>query len=124
MNSSETRAGARLAFTIYGEPASKANSRQIVTIKGRPAVIKSAKARKYASDAELQVRKVTPLLAGRLRATIRIYYASERPDLDESVILDVLQGRVYVNDRQVRERHTYHGIDKANPRAEIEIEEI
>ena len=33
--------------TIPGEPASKANSRQLVTIHGRPAFIKSAKARAY-----------------------------------------------------------------------------
>ena len=34
-------------FTIIGEPASKANSRQLVTIRGRPAFIKSKKARDY-----------------------------------------------------------------------------
>lgn len=121
MQSSGSRA---FACVIHGEPASKANSRKIVHIHGRPAIIKSDKARKYAADAELQVRKCSPLLSGRLRATIRIYYATERPDLDESVILDVLQGRVYANDRQVRERHVYHGIDRQNPRAEILIEEI
>ena len=33
-----------IKFTIFGEPASKANSRQLVTIKGRPAFIKSKKA--------------------------------------------------------------------------------
>jgi Holliday junction resolvase RusA-like endonuclease len=69
---------------------------------------------------------------------LRIYYASQRPDLDESVILDVLQNRykgkgdarqliqkgVYANDRQVREKHVYHGIDKMNPRTEIEIEPL
>jgi hypothetical protein len=50
---------------------------------------------------------------------IKIYYASERPDLDESVVLDVLQAKfspakdgprqllragVYRNDRQVRKK--------------------
>ena len=34
-------------FVIHGEPASKANSRQLVTIRGRPAFIKSKKARDY-----------------------------------------------------------------------------
>jgi Holliday junction resolvase RusA-like endonuclease len=78
------------------------------------------------------------MLTGPIRMTLRIFYASERPDLDESIILDVLQAKyskaedgkprelvrrgVYVNDRQVRERHVYHAIDKTNPRAEIEIE--
>jgi Holliday junction resolvase RusA-like endonuclease len=76
--------------------------------------------------------------SGPVRATLRIWYATERPDLDESVILDVLQAKtegtgkdrkiirrgVYLNDRQVREKHVFHGIDKAHPRAEIEIEPI
>jgi Holliday junction resolvase RusA-like endonuclease len=53
--------------------------------------------------------------------TIHIYYASQRPDLDESLILDLLQGILYKNDRQVRERHVYHFIDKLNPRTEIWI---
>jgi hypothetical protein len=50
-----------IRFTILGEPASKANQRQIVSMPIR-------------------------------------------------------------NDRQVREKHVYHGIDRKNPRAEIEIE--
>jgi Holliday junction resolvase RusA-like endonuclease len=91
---------------------------------GRPAVIKSRKAREYERTAALQVPVRAALLDGPLRATIRIWYASERPDLDESIVLDVLQGRVYRNDRQVRERHVYHGIDRANPRAEVVIEPL
>ena len=132
-----------IRLTILGEPASKANSRQIVTFgKGdakRAAVIKSQKARSYEHDA---LRQIPPAcrqrLTGPIKLTAKIYYASERPDLDESVILDVLQDRyhgkgdkrvllqsgVYRNDRQVRERHVYHAIDRANPRAEIEIEAL
>lgn len=129
----------KVRFVIIGEPASKANSRQIVVIAGRPKVIKSEKARNYERDALLQIPAAAKLmLAGQLRATIRIWYASERPDLDESVILDVLQAKtegtgkdrkvirrgVYLNDRQVREKHVFHGIDRIQPRAEIEIEQI
>lgn len=129
----------KLRFVILGEPASKANSRRLVTIGGRPAFIKSQKARDYERDALLQIPAAAKLmLAGPLRATIRIWYASERPDLDESVILDVLQAKtegagkdrkvirrgVYLNDRQVREKHVFHGIDRIQPRAEIEIERI
>lgn len=109
---------------ILGEPASKANSREIVMFGRKPAVIKSRKARDYERMASLQVRVLPQLLQGKLRATIRIWYATERPDLDESLILDVLQGRIYENDRQVRERHVYHAIDRKNPRAEIIIERM
>jgi Holliday junction resolvase RusA-like endonuclease len=109
-------------LVVHGEPASKANSRKLVLFGKRPASIKSDKARGYARDFELQVRPIDPLMQGELRMDIWIYYASQRPDLDESLILDLLQGKVYENDRQVRERHVYHHIDKANPRIEVIIQ--
>ncbi len=124
---------------ILGQPASKANSRQLVTIKGRPAFIKSPAARAFERTALLQIQPTAKvMLTGPVRATISIFYASERPDLDESVVLDVLQAKfetqngkrvlvrkgVYLNDRQVREKHVFHGIDKANPRAEVVIEPL
>lgn len=125
----------KVALVILGEPASKANSRQLVRFGKRPASIKSAKARNYERDAQLQIpMSARVMLTGPVRVTLRIFYASQRPDLDESVILDVLQAKrvrgsedferlgVYVNDRQVREKHVYHAIDKTNPRAEIEVE--
>jgi Holliday junction resolvase RusA-like endonuclease len=107
---------------IRGEPASKANSRRIVMFGKRPASIKSEKARDYERAAALQVRTLPRLLEGPLRVSMWILYSTERPDLDPSLILDVLQGRVYANDRQVREMHLYHAIDRHNPRAEIVIE--
>jgi Holliday junction resolvase RusA-like endonuclease len=136
-----------LNFTIFGEPASKANSRQIVTIGGRPSSIKSKKARGYEHDA---LRQIPPAARQRLEGpvcvTLRIFYASERPDLDESIVLDVLQDRwgkaernpfdgkpgprplvqagVYRNDRQVREKHVFHGIDRKNPRTEVIVEPL
>jgi Holliday junction resolvase RusA-like endonuclease len=120
--------GESISFTIAGEPASKANSRQIVMLgKGarrRPAVIKSAKARAYERTAALQIPKLPVLLQGPLAVTIRIWYASERPDLDASVILDVMQGRIYRNDRQCRDLHLLHGIDRANPRAEVTVQPL
>lgn len=115
-----------IELTIHGEPASKANSRQLVTIHGRPAFIKSKKARDYMKAAQMQAALAcgSVLFSGPVRFTATIYYASQRPDLDPSVILDALQGYAYENDRQVREMHLYHAIDKANPRAEIRIEPI
>jgi Holliday junction resolvase RusA-like endonuclease len=112
-----------LSLTIYGEPASKSNSRQLVSIGGRPAVIKSKKALGYAKMFKQQcVRK--KLLEGNVAVHITIYYASRRPDLDESLILDLLQDVAYTNDRQVREKHIYWGLDKINPRCEIRVEQM
>jgi Holliday junction resolvase RusA-like endonuclease len=142
-----------IAFVIRGEPASKANSREIVThrfrntetgqLKVRPMSIKSDKARRYERDALRQIPSVArQRLTGPVRVTLRIFYATERPDLDESIVLDVLQDKwktvkradhdermllqngCYRNDRQVREKHIFHGIDPLNPRAEVMIEPL
>ena len=109
---------------IMGEPASKANSRQIVMFGKRPAVIKSKKAREYVKAFDLQCRPLPVLLEGDLAVHITIYYASRRPDLDESVILDCLQGKIYANDRQVKEKHIYHRLDRDKPRCDIQVWEL
>lgn len=107
---------------VFGEPASKANQRRLVTIRGRPAFIKSAKANDYAKSLQQQARtQIDAPTAEDVRVEMVIYYASRRPDLDESVILDALQGIAYLNDRQVRQREVYWGLDKENPRAVIRI---
>lgn len=134
-----------VAFTIRGEPASKANQRKMVMVnrKGggkRPAFIKSDKARAWADDALLQIPPHVKLnMPGDLVMFIRVFYATELPDLDESVVLDVLQAKftkgahgekvmiragVYLNDRQVRERHVWHRVDKYWPRVEIIVAPI
>jgi len=107
---------------ILGEPASKANSRKIVKFGGVSRLIKSDKARAYAKEFLSQARPIEPLITQDVRITIHIFYASRRPDLDESLILDLLQGVFYVNDRQVKEKHIYWGLDKECPRAEIIVE--
>jgi Holliday junction resolvase RusA-like endonuclease len=129
-----------IAFTIFGEPASKANSRKIANIGGVSRLIKGKKALSYERDALMQI----PIFARQqlkclVSVTMRIFYATERPDLDESLLLDILQDRfrtvkvgdakvrelvqpgVYCNDRQVREKHIYHAIDKRDPRTLIEV---
>lgn len=113
-----------LTLNIFGEPASKANSRRVVKFGNMSRLIKSQKALNYSDVFRQQCQAIDPLMSGDIRMTIKIYYATRRPDLDESLILDLLQGLVYVNDRQVKERHTYWGLDKENPRAEIVIEQI
>ncbi len=110
-------------LTIFGEPASKSNSRRSVTNPktGRSKWIKSAKALSYVEGLYWQVPKITPLLTAILALKVTIFYATERPDLDESLILDGLQGIIYKNDRQVRYKEVIHHIDRKNPRAEIVI---
>ena len=126
-------------FTLYGQAYSKANSRRAVTIGERAAFIKSKEALQYERDA---LRQIPPAARQRIDVPVAVhlwmFYESERPDLDESLVLDVLQDRysgsgekrtliqsgVYRNDRLVREKHVYHRIDSANPRVEVLVEPI
>ena len=113
-----------LSQIIFGEPASKANSRRVVHYGGMSRLIKSKKALTYSDVFKQQCGKLPTLMTGDLRVTLYIFYASRRPDLDESLILDLMQGLIYENDRQVKERHCYWGLDPDNPRAEIIVEKI
>ena len=109
-------------FIIHGEPASKANSRKLVTIKGRPAFIKSEKARKYVKQFEEQCPQMgDSMFLDDVEVEMTVFYASRRPDLDESVILDCMQGFIYKNDRQVKRKIVTWGLDKKNPRSEITV---
>jgi Holliday junction resolvase RusA-like endonuclease len=49
---------------------------------------------------------------------------AEGPDLDESLILDLMQEHVYLNDRQVKQKIIHWQLDKENPRAVIRVYEI
>jgi Holliday junction resolvase RusA-like endonuclease len=114
-----------LFLKIFGEPASKANSRKMVYVRGKPMFIKSAKALAYAKAFKQQcVIAPSEVFECDVAVTIRIWYASRRPDLDESLILDLLQEVAYKNDRQVKEKHIYWELDRENPRCEIEVSEI
>ena len=106
---------------IYGEPASKANSRKIVMFGKRPAVIKSQKARDYVKNFEKQCPKLDTLVTEDLSVEITIFYGSRRPDLDESVILDCMQGFIYKNDRQVKKKIINWALDRDNPRSKIKV---
>ena len=110
-----------LSQTIFGEPASKANSRKIVRYGGVSRIIKSAKALNYVDLFKSQIKPMLRPLVCDVVVTVHVFYASRRPDLDESLILDLLQGNLYLNDRQVKEKHIYWHLDKENPRAIIEV---
>jgi hypothetical protein len=106
---------------IEGEPSSKANSRRLVFRGKHPRIIKSESALQYAKSFDGQTTKQDAPFAGLVGAYMKIYYASRRKDLDESLILDQLQGVAYVNDRQVRLKIIEWAIDPERPRSEITI---
>lgn len=107
---------------VEGEPASKANSRRIVKRGNRIASIKSAKALSYSDAFRMQMPpNMTPYTDGDVKVEIDVWYASRRPDLDISLILDLLQGYAYANDRQAREQHARWHLDPERPRCVIVI---
>lgn len=107
--------------TIIGEPASKANSRKVVLIKGKIRVIKSNKARNYLRLFEQQARVRDPLFEEDVAVGMHIVYKSRRPDLDESLILDALQGYAYKNDRSVKIKLITWGLNRDQASAEIMV---
>lgn len=113
-----------ITFRILGEPASKANSRKVVRFGNRTAMIKSDKARGYAKIAEAQMPKGIVPTTKDVCVEMVIYYASRRPDLDESLILDLMQGYVYENDRQVKRKIIHWQLDRAKPRTVIRVYEL
>ena len=107
---------------IFGEPASKANSRRIVRRGRRLLSIKSEKALSYADHFRVQAAELDLApLEGDVCVIMDIFYASRRPDLDESLILDLMQGVSYANDRQVKEKHIHWHLDRDCPRCHIYV---
>ncbi len=132
---------APLSFTILGVMESKANSRNIVETAGKLRVIKSAKARAFATACKLQCPKRADLpFTEPVSVTVEAYYPDQRRDLDESALLDALQAYstidkktkmrvvhwpgVWANDRLIRQKHVYHFIDAANPRVIVTVTEL
>ena len=115
---------------------------------------KSDEAKTYERAFRLQIPPAARVMfTGPLKVTIHAYYSWNGPDLECELPMDLMQAEyrripgklraigvgkfeeseaervlvtrgVYENDRQVREKHLIHHIDKANPRAEITVETI
>ena len=106
---------------IIGEPASKSNQRKLVKFGNRPAIIKSDKARAYERKFRDQCPVLDPLVTDDVILACHIFYASRRPDLDESLIMDLLQDYVIKNDRQIKAKIILHGLDRENPHTIIKV---
>jgi hypothetical protein len=110
---------------IYGEPASAKNQRKIVKFGSRPALIKSDKARTYGNVFNDQCPILDSLLEGDLSLRIDVWYASRRPDLAcTDFIQDLLQKRVYANDRQVKAQMSVWNLARKDPRCRIQVKRL
>lgn len=112
-------------FWVAGEPASAKNQRRIVTIGGKPRLIKSAKALAYCKTFEKQCTGKIELIDGDVAILLDVWYASRRPDLAcMDLIMDLCQGVVYANDRSVKASMSLWNLDRRNPRVRIRARKI
>lgn len=129
-----TRGDVLARFVIPGEPAAKGNSREIVTFGDQVRLRKCDKALAFEAVAGQHVPKLEEPYEGDVAVYVRIFYASRRPDLDASLVYDALQNqrakvgrgvviekRLIVNDRQVRQKIEEAFIDRARPRIEVVV---
>ena len=114
----------RIEETIHGSVPSKSNCYRVVTISGHGSLAKTKALREYERSFFMQCRSRGRMIDTRFRMSVDVFFASDRPDLDNALkaVLDCLQScRVIKNDRLCAEIHARKLIDKANPRVEIEL---
>tara|TARA_R110000824_G_scaffold203111_1_gene387474 strand:- start:297 stop:617 length:321 start_codon:yes stop_codon:yes gene_type:complete len=77
--------------------------------------IKSKKALDYSKMFADQCPTREELFTEDLIVCMKIFYKTLRPDLDESLVLDLMQGRIYKNDRSIKLKYIEHGLDRESP---------
>lgn len=127
----EAKAGRGLLIIVEHQPYSKANSRRPVAGVSKAGkkftrFIKSENGMSF--DAIAKASKVLyghkPPLEGDVAAYALLVYRNRRPDVDESLLLDSIQGAAYLNDRQVRYKFIAGSIDAERPRAVILVKQV
>lgn len=124
----------KAAIVLPGQPKTKKNSQKIIVNQrtGRPQVVQSAHYRQYEKNC-LEYLRFTyrgPRFEGPIRVTARYYLENgHRPDLINllQATCDILEkAHVIANDRDIMslDGSKIAGVDRKNPRVEIEIEEV
>ena len=110
---------------IHGNPPSKSNCYKVVTFHGHGSLAKTKALKEYEQQFFLQCGRYRDAnIREYFKIDIDVYYASQRPDLDNAmkVILDCLQAcKAIENDRWLVELHARKFIDKYDPRIEFTI---
>ena len=123
MSRKNIQAGRQEPFSlvVLGSLASKSNSRRLIWRKGKPAFVKSPAAFSFLNDFANQCPTLDPVFTEDVVLEADIYYPSRRSDLDDSLLMDALQGKVIENDRQIKRRDIRWGLDPLNPRVELMV---
>lgn len=117
-----------ITFVVFGNLPRKSNSRQVFRNPRTKKImfVKSKKARDFTDEFLNQVAhlpKNTFPEKTPLKLTATIYYQSNRSDLSDELLCDLLEkAEIIGNDRYIFEKVLYKGIDSENPRCEFKLE--
>ena len=114
--------------TILGNTPSKSNSYKVVSINGHASLAKTRALKEYENKFYIQCDKYRNAdIAGYFELYLKVFYPSERSDLDNSlkIILDCLQKvRAVRNDNKCVKITAEKFLDKERPRIEFSINKI
>ena len=87
---------------------------------GKPHIYLSDAARNYGHLVKIVSRWCNPYICN-VALEVYVYRPKNIGDIDNylKVMLDNLQGGLYVNDKQITELHIYKRVDRDNPRVEV-----
>lgn len=111
-------------YVIRGQIPSKSNCYRIVNINGRAKLAKQKVLTEYEKIFYIQCPERGRMVDGFFKLVAKIYYSSNRPDLDNSlkILLDCLQlTNTIKNDRYCVHIDIQKFIDKKEPRIEYEV---
>lgn len=112
-------------FTVYGNPASKANSRRSVPRKGGGGnlFIKSPKAMAFEFACQHQIPVLPEMLDAQgmeVWVCAKAFYPDLRSDLDMSILYDRMQSRLFQDDVCITRMTTFRGYG-GDPRVEVSV---
>ncbi len=90
-------------------------------------IVVTTEARNYKQQIFYQLsRKIDEPLRGDIAVNVTVFRPQKRGDLDNflKIMLDALQGIIYLNDSQVVEIHAFRDDDKYNPHVRVLVYEV
>lgn len=111
-------------YVIRGKIPSKSNSYKIVNVDGHSKLAKQKILTEYEKNFYIQCPERGRMVNGYFKLVAKIYYANNRPDLDNSlkILLDCLQQtKTIKNDRNCVHIDVQKFIDAKEPRIEYEV---
>jgi Holliday junction resolvase RusA-like endonuclease len=113
---------------ILGNTPSKSNNYRVINIRGHASLAKTKTLKEYEDKFYIQCNKYRNTdIAGYFELYLKVFYQSERSDLDNSlkIILDCLQKvRAIRNDNKCVKIVAEKYLDKERPRIEFIINKI